>query len=173
MKRPYGILSCPRRNAELLHVCTSGRQFKAQKENWLISGLQDQRWKAEEMVWSIRPNKQLDRAGVGTTSRFFHLPYTTLENLVYFSLLIDTYSQASGKLWSRTGAIPMGGPFSAQSADLRSIWGVQQHTHLMGRMGNLSFSPRGHPLWTTPRGNVLSLAQFRDNVLVGPKGLTA
>ena len=30
-----------RRNAELLHVCTSGRQYKAQKEDWLVSGLQD------------------------------------------------------------------------------------------------------------------------------------
>ena len=29
----------PRRNAELLHLCTSGRQYKAQEENWLISGL--------------------------------------------------------------------------------------------------------------------------------------
>ena len=67
----------------------------------------------------------------------------------------------------------MGGPFSAQSADLGSIWGVKQRTDLMRRLGNLSFSPRGHLLWTTPRGNVLSLAQFRDNVLVGAKGPTA
>ena len=67
----------------------------------------------------------------------------------------------------------MGGPFSAQSADLRSIWGGKQRTNLMRRLGNLSFIPRGHPLWTTPRGNVLSLAQFRDNVLVGAKGPTA
>ena len=126
------------------------------------------------MDWSIHcDNKQLDRARVGTTSRLFHLPHTTLENLVYFSLLTDTYSQASGKLWPRTGAILMGGPFSAQSADLRSIWGIKQCTDLMRHPGNLSFSPRGHPLWTTPRGNVLSLAQFRDNVLVGAKGPTA
>ena len=132
------------------------------------------RWKAQEMVWSIhRDNKQLDRARVGTTSRFVHLPHEAVENLVYFSLLTDTYSQASGMLWSKTGAIPMGGPFSAQSADLRSIWGSKQRNDLMRRLGNLSFSPRGHPLWTTPRGNVLSLAQFRDNVLVGAKGPTA
>ena len=131
-------------------------------------------WKAQEMVWCIHSdNKQLDRAGVGSTSHFVHLPHKTLENLVYFSLLTDTYSQASGMLWSRTGAIPMGGPFSAQSVDLRSIWGAKLRTDLMRRLGNLSFSPRGHPLWTTPRGNVLSLAQFRDNVLVGAKGPTA
>ena len=66
----------------------------------------------------------------------------------------------------------MGGPFGAESADLRSMWGAKQHTDPMQRLGNLSFSPRGHPLWTTPRGNVLSLAQFPDNVLVGAKGPT-
>ena len=33
----------PRRNAGLLHVCTGGRQDKAQEEMWLVSGLQDRR----------------------------------------------------------------------------------------------------------------------------------
>ena len=64
----------------------------------------------------------------------------------------------------------MGGPFSAQSADLRSIWAAKKRTNLMRRIGQLSFSPRGHPLWTTPRGNTVSLAQFRDNILVGARG---
>ena len=67
----------------------------------------------------------------------------------------------------------MGGPFSAQSADLRSVWGAKKRTDLMRQLESLNFSPRGHPLWTTPRGNTLSLAQFRDNVLVGAKGPTA
>ena len=67
----------------------------------------------------------------------------------------------------------MGGPFSAQSADLRSVWGVKQRTDLMRQLGTLNFSPRGHPLWTIPQGNVISLSQFRDNVLVGAKGPTA
>ena len=80
------------------------------------------RWSAQVLVWSIhRDNKTLDRAGMGTSSRFTHLLHQDLENLVYFSLLIDTYTQASGHLWSRTGAIPMGGPFSARSADLRGM----------------------------------------------------
>ena len=67
----------------------------------------------------------------------------------------------------------MGGPFSAQSADLRSIWGAKKRVDLMRTLGNLQFSPRGHPLWHTPRGNILSLAQFRDNVLVGARGRSA
>ena len=33
----------PRRNAGLLHVCKSGRQYKAQEETWLVSGLQAHR----------------------------------------------------------------------------------------------------------------------------------
>ena len=138
---------------------------------WLAA---KRRWNAKEVVWSIhRDNKQLDRAGVGTTSRFFHMTHADLENLVYFSLLTDTYTQASGRLWSRTGAIPMGGPFSAQSADLRSVWGAKTRVDLMRRLGQLTFSPRGHPLWSTPRGNTISLAQFRDNVLLGARGPTA
>jgi hypothetical protein len=132
------------------------------------------RWNAQELVWSIhRDNKKLDRAGKGTSSRFHYIAHRDLENLVYFSLLTDTYTQASGQIWSRTGAIPMGGPFSAQSADLRSVWGAKTRVDLMRRLGNLSFSPRGHPLWSTPRGNTISLAQFRDNVVVGARGPTA
>ena len=132
------------------------------------------RWNAQELVWSIhRDNKKLDRAGKGTSSRFHYIAHRDLENLVYFSLLTDTYTQASGQIWSRTGAIPMGGPFSAQSADLRSVWGAKTRVDLMRRLGNLSFSPRGHPLWSTPRGNTISLAQFRNNVVVGARGPTA
>ena len=67
----------------------------------------------------------------------------------------------------------MGGPFSAQSADVRSIWGAKRRVDLMRTLGNLQFSPRGHPLWHTPCGNILSLAHFRDNVLVGARGRSA
>ena len=34
----------PRRKSELLHVCTSGSQHKAQKENGLVSGRKDHRY---------------------------------------------------------------------------------------------------------------------------------
>ena len=36
----------PRRSSGLLHVCTRGDQHKAQKENWLVSGLSDQRYRS-------------------------------------------------------------------------------------------------------------------------------
>ena len=123
------------------------------------------------MVWSIHQDyKKLDGARRGSSNRFTHLPHIELENLVYFSLLTDTYTQASGQVWARTDAIPMGGPFSAQSADLRSVLGAKKRVDVMRRLGNLTFSPRSHPLWRTLQGNTLSLAQFRDNVLVGAKG---
>ena len=132
------------------------------------------RWSAADTVWSIhRDNKNLDRAGKGTSDRFFHMAHTDLENLVYFSLMTDTFTQASGRVWDRQGAIPMGGPFSAQAADLRSIWGVKQRIDLMRRLGRLHFTERGHPLWLTPTGNTLSLSQFRDNVMVAARGPTA
>ena len=39
--RLLGLSPSPRRNSGLLHVCTRGSQHKAQKEIWLVSGLQD------------------------------------------------------------------------------------------------------------------------------------
>ena len=159
--------------------CDCSGQFNNVTPQSLMSDLTEsvkwlakkRRWNTQELVWSIhRYNKSIDRAGMGTSSRFTHLHHQNLENLVYFSLLTDTCTQASGQVWSRTRAIPMGGPFSAQSADLRSIWAAKKRTDLMRKIGQLSFSPRGHPLWTTPRGNTVHLAQFRDNILVGARG---
>ena len=43
----------PRRNAGLLHGCTRGSQHKAQKEIWLVSGLQDHRY-----LWVTRVRRE-------------------------------------------------------------------------------------------------------------------
>ena len=92
----------------------------AESVKWLAK---KRRWNTQELVWSIhRDNKALERAGLGISSRFTHLLHQDLESLVYFSLLAESYTQASGQVWSRTGAIPMGGLFSAQNANVRSIW---------------------------------------------------
>ena len=57
------------------------------------------RWNPKELTWSIHwDNKKLDRAGVGTSNRFTNLPHVELENLVYFSLCTDTYTEASGHI---------------------------------------------------------------------------
>ena len=84
---------------------------------WLA---QHRRWNTQDIVRSIhRDNKVLDGAGTGTSNRFTHLPHRELKNHVYFSLMTDVFTQASGQLWARSRAIPMGGPFNAQSAGVR------------------------------------------------------
>ena len=132
-----------------------------------VTWLQKRRqWSAGDTVWSIRhDNKNLDRAGKGTSNRFFHMAHTDLENLVYFSLMTDTFTQASGRVWDRQGVIPMDGPLNAQAAYLRSMWGIKQRVDLI--------SQRGRTLWLTPTAHVISLSQFRDNVMVAARGPTA
>ena len=43
----------------------------------------------------------------------------------------------------------------------------------MRTLGDLQLSPRRLPFWHTPHCNVVSLAQFRDNVFVGARGKSA
>ena len=38
-----------------VHVCASGNQHKAQKENWLVSGLQDHRYLSDTKMPADRP----------------------------------------------------------------------------------------------------------------------
>ena len=66
----------------------------------------------------VGPLHIIGGGGESTSNRFFHMQHTDFENLVHFSLMTDTFTQASGRMWDRHGAIPMGGPFSAQAADL-------------------------------------------------------
>ena len=42
--------------------------------------------------------------------------------IVKFSLMQDNVVVAAGDLWQRTGAIPMGGSFSTQSADVQAVY---------------------------------------------------
>ena len=81
------------------------------------------RWNARELVWSIHKDNTWIGLAPGLLHAFSTCPMRPWRISFIFSLLTDTYSQAAGKLWSRVGAIPMGGPFSAQSADLQSVLG--------------------------------------------------
>ena len=59
----------------------------------------------------------------------------------------------------------MGGPFSAQSADLHTLWGVKKGGKRLRDWGTLNLYEDGHVHWT--RGTMwFSLAQFHDNVLL-------
>ena len=57
----------------------------------------------------------------------------------------------------------MGGPFSAQSADLHTVWGVKKNGKRLRDWGTPNLLEDGYVYWT--RGTMwFSLAQFRDNV---------
>ena len=115
-------------------------------------------------MWSIhRDCKALDRAGKAASASLWHLSHEELESLVRFSL------RCAESLWKRSGAIPMGGSFSAQCADLHSIWAMKKNVDIMKQFGKpVRTAP--FPLWETPAGNMVSLSQFRDNVNVAATG---
>ena len=124
------------------------------------------RWRQQQQHWSIhRDTPKLDRAGVATSEKFWVLTHSHLTAMLNFQLLHNNVLQAVGRLWSRKVSIPMGGPFSAQSADLHTLWGVKKNGKRMKDWGNMSLSEDGYIFWT--RGTMwFSLAQFRDNVLL-------
>ena len=62
------------------------------------------------------------------------------------------------------GCIPMGGSFSAQSANLQCQWEVYQHRHLRNWETYIISATR-FVYWGTEWGK-LGLCQFRDNILL-------
>ena len=72
---------------------------------------------------------------------------------------------SAGHLWSRRRCIPMGGSFSAQAADLHSLWSVYTSYHPFYTLSQLSVSPEGFPYWRNAHGTVAP-CQFRDNILI-------
>ena len=134
---------------------------------------QKRRWGADAIIWSIhRDCKELDRAGRATSSAFWHLSHEELTQLVQFSLTEDNQVWCAGAMWRRSDAIPMGGSFSAQCADLHSLWALKQGIETMKRFGKL-IEQGPFPAWETPAGNTISLSQFCDNVNVAVKGPSA
>ena len=57
-------------------------------------------------------------------------------------------------VWVRTNCIPMEGPFSAQGADMHSVWQAYQHRNLFRQLGALTVSAEGFPLWQGQWGKV-------------------
>ena len=62
----------------------------------------------------------------GNRGVFWHAPHAKLTPQLDFELLHNYALQVVGKLWSRVSHIPMGGPFSAQCADLDTMWGIKR-----------------------------------------------
>ena len=90
--------------------------------------------------------------------------------MVTFCLQVDSFCVLTGACWSRPFALPMGGPFGAQAADLHSLWCYHLHGQRFRELGTLRFTDAGSCLWNTANGRVLALAQFRDNIMVAAKG---
>ena len=124
------------------------------------------RRRRQQLHWSIhRDTPKLDRAGMATIEKFWVLTHNQLTGMLTFELLHNNVLQAVGKLWSTKISIPMGGPFSAQSADLHTLWGVKKNGKRMKDWGNMSLSEDGY-VFSTRGAMWFSLAQFRDNVLL-------
>ena len=72
------------------------------------------RWRMTETCWSIhRDSKKLERAGRGASGKFWYIDHQQLSEKINFDLQNNNYVLAAGKVWQRTGCIPMGGSFSA------------------------------------------------------------
>ena len=85
------------------------------------------RWRQVNLQWSVsKESAKLDRAGRATNTRFWCITHDLLTRLLKFELTENNMLQAVGTLWQREGSIPMGGPFSAQSADLHTLWKVKR-----------------------------------------------
>ena len=146
-------------------------QFNKIKPSWIDEHLKEgiafiakrRRWRMSEVTWSVHHTAPaLDRPGLGTSKSFRYILHQVLSEYVRFELQRNNKCWAVGKLWSRDLCIPMGGSFSAQSADLHSVWGA--YTGRQERLGALTISPEGYVLWTG-RWRI-SLCQFRDNILM-------
>ena len=89
------------------------------------------RWRMSEIIWSVnRDSKKLDRAGTANSTKFWFITHTQMTDTIQFKMENNNFIQAAGKLWFRQGCIPMGGSFSAQAADLHSLWSVYKSRHL-------------------------------------------
>ena len=94
--------------------------------------------------WSVsKDNAKLDRAGQATNTRMWYITHDLLTRLLRFELTENNMLQAVGTLWKREGSIPMGGPFSAQSADL---W-VKRAGKKLPDWGALNISNEGYVYW--------------------------
>ena len=72
------------------------------------------RWRAATLGWSIhKENHPLDCFGQAKKGAFHFMPMDKLVSLLEVSLTQDNVVLASGESWRRSGAIPMGGSFSA------------------------------------------------------------
>ena len=90
--------------------------------------------------------------------------------LVDFALPRDNVVLATGEPWRRGGAISMGGPWSAQSADLHYVWRCKKLVAKLPDMGHMTVRDTGLFQSTLATGDLIALQQFHDNLMVAAKG---
>ena len=139
-------------------------QYLHESTEWLKTKRQ---WRAPQMCWSIhKTDKGMDRVGKATDYNFSVISHAELVKLITFSLCSDNFCWAASSAWQRLFAIPIGGSFNAQCADLYCIWAFHWLKACSRQWGELTTSPCEYPVWTSPTGRTMALAQFRDNVLI-------
>ena len=120
-------------------------QFNKIQPGWIDShmsegihfGIKRRRWRMKEVIWSIHHSvSALDRPGLGTSKQFRYLAHEELARYVSFELQQNNKRWTVGQLWGRDRCIPMGGYFSAQSADLHSISGAYKGRQEFWRLGD-------------------------------------
>ena len=110
-----------------------------QATEWLRN---QRRWRATQMFWSVHKyDKRLDRFGKASAYNF-----DILSHLITFCLQDDSFCHSAGTCWSQTFALPMGGPFSAQAADLHSLWCSHLQKQKFHALGELRSTEAGYPI---------------------------
>jgi hypothetical protein len=131
--------------------------------DWLYKQRQ---WRQVNLQGSINKDTlKLDRAGQATNMWFWHVSHDLLTRLLKFELLSNNVLQAVGTLWHHDTRIPMGGPFSAQSVDLHTLWKIKRLGKKLPECGELHVSDNRYDYWC--RGSIwFRLCQFKDNILL-------
>ena len=64
----------------------------------------------KEVVWSVHEeSKQLDRAGLGISPKFWYVSHDDMTNTMMFEMNNNNFIKAVGGMWRQDGCIPMGG----------------------------------------------------------------
>ena len=130
---------------------------------WLIAR---KRWRAKELTWSVHhAHTKMERARKAASGSFHYINHDDLVKIVSHELTHNNGCYSTGDLWTRTNCIPMGGPFSAQGADLHSVWAAYTGRGKFRDLGRLGVNTEGWPVWHGRWGRT-SMCQFRDNILL-------
>ena len=114
-------------------------QFNKVRPEWITDHMNNassrlgarKRWRGTTLMWCVHyDHKKLDRAGQASGQGFCCIAHDTLLDQVSFDLMRNNYCAAAGSARVLRGCIPMGGPFSSQSADLHCVWGRTEQKHV-------------------------------------------